>query len=123
MLRILTGKPDLEIQENLTEYRISKLDTRDAVLDVIVMDGEGVIYHIEIQLAESDDHIKRVRFYSAMTDSELFEKGTKYQNLPNTYIFYIMVNDFLELGRPIAKVNCTIGNKPYDDGKYMRLRA
>ena len=58
-----------------------------------------------------------------MTDSELLEKGTKYQNLPNTYIFYIMVNDFLELGRPIAKVNCTIGNKPYDDGKYMRLRA
>lgn len=87
MLRILTGKPDLEIQENLTEYRISKLDTRDAVLDVIAMDGEGVIYHIEIQLAESDDHIKRVRFYSAMTDSELLEKGTKYQNLPNTYIF------------------------------------
>ena len=43
MLRILTGKPDLEIQENLTEYRISKLDTRDAVLDVITMDGEGVI--------------------------------------------------------------------------------
>ena len=94
VLRILTGKPDLTVQENLTEYRISKLDTRDAVLDVIAVDQAGVFYHIEIQLASSDDHILRVRFYSAMVDSELLEKGTKYSELPNTYIFYISLNDF-----------------------------
>ena len=97
VLRILTGKPDLKIIQNLTEYRISKLDTRDAVLDVIAVDEEGVHYHIEIQLADSDDHILRVRFYSAMVDSEMLEKGTKYKDLPNTYIFYISMNDFMEL--------------------------
>lgn len=42
VLRILTGKPDLVIQDNLTEYRIAKIDTRDAVLDVIATDTEGV---------------------------------------------------------------------------------
>ena len=33
VLRILTGKSVLTVQQNLTEYRISKIDTRDAVLD------------------------------------------------------------------------------------------
>jgi len=121
VLRILTEKPDLTVQENLTEYRISKLDSRDAVLDVIAIDHEGVFYHIEIQLASSDNHIRRVRFYSAMVDSELLEKGTKYSELPNTYIFYISLNDFMGLGEPIASVDCTIGSKKkaYDDGKHI----
>ena len=121
VLRILTGKRDLKIVQNLTEYRISKLDTRDAVLDVIAVDEEGVQYHIEIQLADNDDHILRVRFYSAMVDSELLEKGTKYKDLPNTFIFYISMNDFMNLGEPISRVNSTIGtkNKVYDDGKHI----
>ena len=121
VLRILTGKKKLKVQQNLTEYRISKLDTRDAVLDVIAVDEDGVFYHIEIQLANSDDHIRRVRFYSAMVDSELLEKGTKYKDLPDTYIFYISMNDFMELGEPIAKIESTIGTKKkkYDDGKHI----
>lgn len=121
VLRILTGRKDLKVQQNLTEYRISKLDTRDAVLDVIAVDEEGVYHHIEIQLANSDDHILRVRFYSAMVDSELLEKGTKYKDLPDTYIFYISMNDFMELGEPIAEIERTIGTKKkaYDDGKHI----
>ena len=121
VLRILTGKHDLQIQQNLTEYRISRIDTRDAVLDVIAVDQEGVFYHIEIQLANSDDHIKRVRFYSAMVDSELLDKGTKYSDLPNTYIFYISMKDFMGLGVPIAEVKSTIGSEDriYDDGKHI----
>ena len=121
VLRILTGKSDLRVVQNLTEYRISKLDTRDAVLDVIAVDDCGIQYHIEIQLADNDYHIQRVRFYSAMVDSELLEKGTKYKDLPNTFIFYISMKDFMLLGEPIAKVNRTIGskNKVYDDGKHI----
>ena len=120
-MRILTGKQDLIIQENLTEYRIAKIDSRDAVLDVLATDDKGVVYHIEIQLADSDDHILRVRFYSAMTDSELLEKGTKYTDLPSTHIFYICMNDFMNLKAPIAKVRSYIGddNKVYDDGKSI----
>ena len=88
---------------------------------MIAVDDQGVFYHIEIQLADSDDHIRRVRFYSAMVDSELLEKGTQYSDLPNTYIFYISLNDILDLGEPIAQVNTTIGgkHKPYDDGKHI----
>ena len=121
VLRILTGKQDLRIVQNLTEYRISKLDTRDAVLDVIAVGEDEVQYHIEVQLADNDDHILRVRFYSAMVDSELLEKGTKYKDLPNTYIFYISMNDFMDLREPIACVNSTIGkkNKVYEDGKHI----
>ena len=47
VLRILTGKNDLKVVQNLTEYRISKLDTRDAVLDVIAVDECGIRYHID----------------------------------------------------------------------------
>lgn len=91
------------------------------MLDVLATDDKCVVYHIEIQLADSDDHILRVRFYSAMTDSELLEKGTKYTDLPNTHIFYISMNDFMNLKTPIAKVRSYIGDedKVYDDGKSI----
>lgn len=49
------------------------------------------------------------------------DKATQYKDLPDTFIFYISMNDFLGLNQPIALVKSTIGNenKLYDDGKHI----
>ena len=121
VLRVLTGIPDLVIEHNDTEYRVSKLDAHDAVLDVYARDGKGTVYHIEVQLSDNDDHILRIRAYTALIDSELLDKGAKYKDLPNAFIFYISMNDFMNLGEPIAEVNSFIGKKKveYKDGKRV----
>ena len=121
VLRILTGISDLIIDYNENEYRIPKLDSHDAVLDVYAKDGKGTVYHIEVQLSDNDDHILRVRAYTAMIDSELLDKGSKYSDLPNAFVFYISMNDFMNLEEPIAEVTSTIGKKkmPYSDGKRV----
>ena len=121
VLRILMGKPDLVVETDIPEYRVSKLGSHDSILDVYARDGAGTVYHIEVQLADNDNHILRVRTYSAMIDSDLLDKGKKYDELPDAYVFYISMNDFMGLGESIAKVESTIGKKklPYDDGKHI----
>lgn len=56
-----------------------------------------------------------------MIDSDLLDKGKKYDELPKVFIFYISLNDFLHLEEPISMVQSTIGSKNirYDDGKYI----
>ena len=121
VLRILMGKPDLVVETDIPEYRVSKLGSHDSILDVYARDGSGTVYHIEVQLADNDNHILRVRTYSAMIDSDLLDKGKKYDELPDAYVFYISLHDFMNLGEPIALVRSYIGKKnvPYNDGKYI----
>ena len=98
VLRILTGIPDLVVKKIRTEYRISKVTSRDVILDVLAEDGNGKIYNIEIQRTDTIDHAKRVRLYSAMVDGEYLEKGKSYAELPDLFIIYISETDLWNAG-------------------------
>ena len=93
VLRILTGIRDLEVKEIRTQYRISKITSHDAVLDVLAEDAAGKLYNLEIQRSDAIDHARRTRFYRAMIDSEYLMKGAAYTELPDTYIIYISESD------------------------------
>ena len=75
VLRILTGIESLKVKEVRTQYRISKTDSRDAILDVLAEDASGKLYNLEIQRLNTVDHARRTRFYGAMIDSVYLEKG------------------------------------------------
>lgn len=49
VLRTLTGIRDLKVKRVRTQYRISRLTSRDAVLDVLAEDERGRLLNIEIQ--------------------------------------------------------------------------
>ena len=70
VLRILTGIEDLVVKEVRSQYRISKIHSHDAILDILAEDGTGKLYNLEIQRADTIDHARRTRFYGAMIDSE-----------------------------------------------------
>lgn len=52
VLRTLTGVKDLRVKEIRTQYRISKLISHDAILDVVAEDEKGKLYSLEIQRTE-----------------------------------------------------------------------
>lgn len=70
VLRILTGIRDLSVLEVRSQYRISKITSHDAILDILAEDGSGKLFSLEIQRADTVDHARRTRFYSSMVDSE-----------------------------------------------------
>ena len=93
VLRIFTGKKELTLRRVKTQYSISKIATKSVRLDVLAEDICGALYAIEVQRKASVDHARRVRFYSAMTDSSLLGKGEDYSGMPDRYIFYVSETD------------------------------
>ena len=109
------------VREVRTQYRISKIASHDAVLDVLAEDGEKRIYNIEIQKSEAVDHARRTRFYGAMIDSEYLVKGKDYDQLPEVHILYISEMDLWKAGKTMYEVEKRFkGTKiTYEDGIHV----
>ena len=121
VLRILTGIEDLVVKEVRSQYRISKIRSHDAILDVLAEDGTGKLYNLEIQRADTVDHARRTRFYGAMIDSEYLEKGKTYAELPDVYVIYISETDLWKAGYTTYPVEKHFGNTSilYEDGQHI----
>lgn len=121
VLRILTGIKDLTVIDVRTQPRISKLISRDVILDVLAQDSVGRMYNIEIQRADSIDHARRVRLYRAEIDSELLRKGTKVDALPELYIVYLSETDIFGKGLAWDEVIQVFkrSGESYDDGCHL----
>ena len=121
VLRILTGIESLKVKEVRTQYRISKTDSRDAILDVLAEDASGKLYNLEIQRLNTVDHARRTRFYGAMIDSVYLEKGTTYADLPEVYIFYLSETDIWNKKLTVCEVKKFLPDEktPYDDGLHI----
>ena len=121
ILRILTEMKDLIVLEVRSQYRMSKITSHDAILDILAEDGCGNLFSVEIQRADTVDHARRIRFYGAMIDSEYLMKGKTYAGLPDVYIMYISETDLWKGGCTSYPVEKYLGNTkmPYDDGQHI----
>ena len=121
VIRILTGNPKLKVLSVKTQYRISKLVSHDAILDVLAEDEDGKLYNLEIQRAETVDHARRSRLYGAMIDSEALEKGKSYNELPEVHIIYISETDLWKVGKTCYLVKKCFEDTdiPYEDGMHV----
>lgn len=121
VLRIVTGIQDLVVKEIRTQYRISKISSHDAILDILAEDGQKRLYNLEIQRAETVDHARRTRFYGAMIDSEYLVKGKGYDELPEVHIIYISETDLWKVGKTTYEVEKSFKGTEikYEDGIHV----
>lgn len=69
-------------------------------LDFYVEDMDGTIYNVEMQRRTQPSLGKRTRFYSALMDAPLLEKGEKgFDRLPKTFLIFICGFDFFGAGK------------------------
>ena len=88
----------------LTEKTIdARFDAKSIRLDVYVIDDTGRAYDIECQVTEGKDGelAKRTRYYQALMDMDLLEKGQTYDKLNDSYIIFICTFDVFKRGLPI----------------------
>ena len=109
VLSIITGEPDLELQEvHVEEVVLNKSGQRAIRLDARATDTSGRHFATEMQNdTEKDDVRRRSRFYQGLLDTPLLKAGkeTRYKHLPPTIITFITQKDIF--GKGLAKYTFT----------------
>lgn len=107
VLKILLGK-EVKVHSVHTQYALRNISSHSVVLDVLVEDLDHKLYNVEIQVADNDDHIKRVRYYQAAIDWSVLQKGKKYSELPELYLIYISMFDIFKQNKSSYEISRTV---------------
>ena len=71
--------------------------------DVFIKEKEGEkigrVFDLEMQMKDTYNLPLRARYYEAMCDSEVLDRGASYDELKEQYIIFLCPNDFLHAGR------------------------
>ncbi|MFC1238606.1 Rpn family recombination-promoting nuclease/putative transposase, partial [Treponema vincentii] len=119
----------LEILFNAKIEKITYLSSQNTVtansgaktvrLDVLVKDGSGTSYDIEMQVGNEYNIPKRMRYYQAVLDVAFLDKGYSYKALNESYIIFICLFDPIGSNRAVYTFeNICIEDKrlPLQDG-------
>ncbi len=77
------------------------VDSKSVRLDVYIEDDENTVYDVEMQTTNPGNLPKRSRYYQAMIDLNLLQKGEDYSKLKKSYIIFILKKDIFKKGRHI----------------------
>lgn len=121
VLRIVLNMPDLVVIHVQTEMFVENLLKRSIRLDVLATDASGRKFNIEIQRSDEGADSRRARYNSSMLDANVVKKGTKFYDLPETWVIFITENDIFEQGWDVYKVERIIEGmgKKFDDGAHI----
>lgn len=104
VVRILTGRYDLVVEEVITQSNLRQLLNRGVILDVAVRDSDGILYNVEMQLADNDNHVRRIRYNAACIDTNTVDAGTAFKDIPDLYMIFITKHDWLHGGEAVYHV-------------------
>lgn len=79
----------------------SRTDSKGIRLDVYVHDDANRSFDLEMQIANSDNISKRMRYYQGLIDGDKLKHGQHYSALGNSYIIFICPFDRFKRGRHI----------------------
>lgn len=121
VLRIILKKQDLKVTEVRTQVFVENILNRSVRLDILATDSAGVKYNIEIQRFDKGAGKKRARYNSSMIDANLLEKGSDFEELPETYVIFITENDVMGKGLPVYEVEKFIvqTGERFEDGAHI----
>ena len=83
-------------REKVIEQRT---DSKGIRVDVYVQDNKNRSYDIEMQVADSDNISKRMRYYQGLIDLDKLKHGQHYSSLGESYIIFICPFDKFSQGR------------------------
>lgn len=79
----------------------TRTDSKGIRLDVYVQDDSNRSFDLEMQIANSDNISKRMRYYQGLIDGDKLKHGQHYSALGDSYIIFICPFDRFKRGRHI----------------------
>lgn len=122
LIEIIYGKKIGEIRYLDVEKTIDPAyDSKGIRLDVCVIDDEGNVYDLEMQVRNTKNIHKRERYYHGVIVSDHLKKGEDYINIPDVTVIFICLEDILEHDEPVYKIDKVAkgydSSYEYDDGE------
>ena len=74
-------------------------DAKSVRLDIFVRDEKKSVYDIEMQACSSTELPKRSRYYTAMLDLDMLDKGISYKELKHSFVIFICTFDAFDRER------------------------
>ena len=120
VLRIILGKPDLEVTRVDVQSKIGNLGKRSLCVDVLARE-KGKLYNIEIQRSDAGAIPRRARYHGSALDAGELEKGARFEDLPETFVIFITENDIFGQGLPLYTVERIVKEtgKNFSDGLHI----
>ena len=98
ILKISINKIHYPEREKVIE---SRTDSKGIRLDVYIEDEKNRSFDVEMQISNSDNIPKRMRYYQGLIDGDKLKRGQHYSALGESYIIFICPFDRFKCGRHI----------------------
>ena len=122
LLQVFLEMPNLKIKKDTVtgQKSIRIIGKRSIRVDAYAEGEEDVVYNIEIQKADDDNHVKRVRYNASAITVSRSEPGDKFEHVQEVYVIYVSNFDVLKNGRTIshAEMVCKETGIPLNDGLH-----
>ena len=125
LLRVFLNDEKLEIIELTPQRNISIYNQRGVVLDVYCKLSSGKVVNVEVEndaRGERHDHQRRVRYYGSMVDVKNLSPSQDFSELPDLYMIYLTLRDFIGLKKTVYHVERQITEtKTYLNNGYHEI--
>ena len=104
ILRVILDDYKLVVTDNMQQFDIKNLQGRSVVLDAKCITGDGRYINIEVQKANDDNHLKRVRYNASVLTANVTETGKQFEFVPDICIIFISAFDLFKGNLPLYHV-------------------
>lgn len=110
----------VKIIKVVPQNKIKNLQGRSVILDAYCKLGNGQNCNIEVQKANDDNHVKRMRYNTSCITANITEPGSKFENVPDVIGIFISKFDVFKGKKAIYHVERKIKEtgEVNDNGLY-----
>lgn len=118
ILRTILDDQELIVVRSTPQSKLQNLKGRSVVFDALCKLKGGAMVDIEVQKANNDDHLKRVRYNSAVLTANITKTGTSFKKVPNVIVIFISKFDIFKDGYALYHVDKIVreSSRKIEDG-------
>lgn len=122
LLQVVLENPLLRIKKETVsgQKSIRIIGKRSIRVDAYAEGNEHTVFNIEIQRADNENHVKRVRYNASVITVNRSEPGDLFEQVQELFVIYIADFDVLGNGRTIshAEMTCVETGVALNDGLH-----
>lgn len=118
ILRTFLDDKELIVVRSTPQSKLQNLRGRSVVFDALCKLKGGAMVDIEVQKTNNDDHLKRVRYNSAVLTANITKTGTSFKKVPNVIVIFISKFDIFKDGYALYHVDKIVreSSRKIEDG-------
>ena len=103
IIQTVLGDKTISVVESNPQMPLKNIFGRSVILDVLCKDSYGRYFNVEVQNADNDNHIRRVRYNGACVTTNIVDAGEKFELVPDVVVIYISAFDLFEKGKTVYR--------------------